>query len=199
MSHDFAEVIQEVEHDRAGMMSEREISPIDPADEDGEWPLRTSNGAPIDISMIQFDRRTPDSQAATLAQFRKMSPIDLNFSARHTPDSIAAAKRSRRSSITGSTDLSIGRFSFEEEKFPFEGELKRNLQRHVLGSQPVGDDGQIEHGDDVADEGDNESIYPKPMALILILVALCLAVFCVSLHSQARVIADKSAERCVST
>lgn len=158
-----------------------------------EWPLRPDS-PPIDISIINFDRRTPDSQAATLAghhqhhHHRSLTPVTINFERRNTPDSMAATKRSRRSSITDSGEFSIGNFSFEQ--FPFQGELKEKLDQHVRrshigagsisseeeGVERVGDEGERVH----PIRSEDGSIYPDSTSLILIMVALCLAVFCVS-------------------
>ncbi|KAI5364061.1 putative major facilitator superfamily, MFS transporter superfamily [Septoria linicola] len=148
---------------------------VDPVDIE-EWPLRPDS--PIDIGIINFDRRTPDSQAATLAgHHRSSTPVTINFD-RHTPDSIAAAKRSRRSSITNSGDFSIGNFSFEQ--FPFQGELKEKLEQHVRrdGAEHAS---LFEEGEEEGDDGYDASIYPETTSLVLIMIALCLAVFCMCL------------------
>ncbi|KXT02357.1 hypothetical protein AC578_188 [Pseudocercospora eumusae] len=167
-----------------------DVSPVTPTHAaDAEWPLRTSSPVfpdvdipDLDISIINFDRRTPDSQAATLSGLKTSSPVSFQFD-RYTPDSIAAAKRSRRSSITGSTDLSIGRFSFEGEKFPFDGELRETLEKHVRESlfQPIPDALREDDGPAAVEGEEEESEYPKSMALVMIMIALCLAVFCMCL------------------
>lgn len=176
---------------------------LDPRDDEHEdWPLRPDS--PIDISIINFDRRTPDSQAATLAgHHRSSTPVVINFDRRDTPDSMAATKRSRRSSITDSGDFSIGNFSFEQ--FPFQGELKEKLDHHVrrsqIGGASISSEEEEEEeerrqqqqqqggGGTIDEEGeriegvrseDDASIYPDTTSFTLIMVALCLAVLCVS-------------------
>lgn len=123
---------------------------------------------------------------------RTCSPVDAAAFDRHTPDS-TVVKRSRRSSITESADFSIGRFSFEDEKFAFEGELRDTLEKHIRQEWQLSPEGVpvpvpatappfaiASADDDDEDAQEDQSAYPPLKALILILIALCLAVFCVS-------------------
>lgn len=103
----------------------------------------------------------------------------------HTPDSTAAAKRSRRSSITESADFSIGRFSFEQPEFSYSGELRQNLEKHaslIARQSHIDLEVETKEVEDANDaEGDDDSVYPAPAAMILIMIAICLAVFCMCL------------------